>query len=144
MRGLFDSRELPKKIRNWNIPQDVLDEILDLLSIYPDFKYIEICHIIDHKFGYKLTPYQVKTIIEENPHPIQRKIPIIPTDPYQLKVEIVKRYYSGWKITTLAKFYALSRQYLYDIISIFEKDNFAGLMPKSKAPHRPHRKVFFR
>jgi transposase/transposase InsO family protein len=143
MRGLFDSRDFPKKIRNWNIPQDVIDEIFELLSIYPDFKYIEICHIINHKFGYKLTPYQVKIIIEENPHPIQRKIPIIPTDPYKLKVEIVKRYYSGWKITTLAKFYELSRRHIQRIINAFEEDNFAGLMPKSKAPHEPHRKVFF-
>jgi transposase InsO family protein/transposase len=143
MRGLFDSRELPKKIRNWNIPQDVIDEIFDLLSIYPNFKYIEICHIIDHKFGYKLTPYQVKTIIEENPHPIQRKIPIIPTDPYKLKVEIVKRYYSGWKVTTLSEFYKLSRRHVRRIINNFEEDNFTGLMPKSKAPHQPHRKVFF-
>ena len=117
MRGLFDSREFPKKIRNWNIPQDVLDEIFELLSIYPDFKYIEICHIIDHKLGYKLTPYQVKTIIEENPHPIQHKIPIIPTDPYQLKVELVKRYYSGWKVTTFSNFYKLSRRHVRRIIN---------------------------
>jgi transposase InsO family protein/transposase len=143
MRGLFDSKELPEKIKKWDIPQDIIDEIFELLSICPDFKYIELCHIIDHKFGYKITPYQVKTIIEENSHPIQRKIPIIPTDSYQLKIEIVKRYYSGWKITTLAKFYELSRRHVRRIINTFEKDNFAGLMPKSKAPHQPHRKVFF-
>ena len=143
MRGLFDSKELSEKIKKWEIPQDVIDEIFHLLSLYPDFKYKEISQIIDHKFGYKLTSYQVKTIIRDNPHPIQRKIPIIPTDPYKLKVEIIKRYYSGWKVTTLAKFYQLSRRYLYDIINIFEKDNFAGLIPKSKAPHQPHRKIFF-
>ncbi len=143
MRGLFDSQDLPERVKKWEIPQDVIDEIFDLLSIYPAFKYIEICHIIDHKFGYKLTPYQVKTIIEENPHPIQRKFPIIPTDPYKLKVEVAKRYYSGWKVITLAKFYELSRRHVRRIINSFEKDNFSGLMPKSKAPHQPYRKVFF-
>src|SRR3990172_3243958 len=143
MRGIFDYRELPKKIRDWNIPQNVIDEIFELLSIYPDFKHIEICKIINHTSNYKLTPYQVKTILNENPYQIQTKLPIIPTDPYELKVEVVKRYYLGWHITTLEKFYGLSRRHIQRIINNFEKDNFAGLLPKSKAPHQPHRKVFF-
>jgi transposase InsO family protein len=143
MRGLFDSRELPKKIRDWNIPQNVIDEIFELLSIYPDFKHIEICKIINHTSNYKLTPYQVKTILNENPYQIQTKLSIIPTDPYELKVEVVKRYYLGWHITTLEKFYGLSRRHIQRIINNFEKDNFAGLLSKSKAPHQPHRKVFF-
>ena len=143
MRGLFDSRELPKKIRDWNIPKNVIDEIFELLSIYPEFKHIEICKIINHTFNYKLTSYQVKTILNENPYPIQTKLPIIPTDPYAIKVEVVKRYYLGWHITTLAKYYKLSRQYIHEIINNFEKENFAGLVPKSKAPHEPYRKVIF-
>ena len=143
MRGLFDSRELPKKICDWNIPKNVIDEIFELLSIYPEFKHIEICKIINHTFNYKLTSYQVKTILNENPYPIQTKLPIIPTDPYAIKVEVVKRYYLGWHITTLAKYYKLSRQYIHEIINNFEKENFAGLVPKSKAPHEPYRKVIF-
>lgn len=142
MLGLFDFRHFPERVKKWDVPQDVINEIFNLLSIYPNFKPGEIARIVFRKLGYKLSSYKVETIIEENPFPLQYQLPQIPSDPYQMRIEVVKLFYQGWKVKTISKFFGKSRQYIYDLIHSFEKENFAGLITKSKTPREPCRKIF--
>jgi transposase InsO family protein len=138
MLGLVDQRSTQSGRKPHTFPDPVARHILYLKQLYPPIHDREIVRIIERKFGYKTNHHTVKHFLERFPIPVQ--LPLDWTffhdfeDAYRARWRVVRMYYEGWHIRSIAGCLKLSRQHVHKIIAAFERDGFAGLEDQRTRP----------
>lgn len=143
MRGLFDEREVLSRGRS--VPDIVREEVLRLKTLYPPLHHRELANILYARSGCRIDHKTVAAIVRAHPPAIQHRLPLQGLrevkEPLALRVEVIKLYYQGWNIQSISGFLGISRKHIYTLLRRFEEEQFAGLVPRSHAPHYPQRKL---
>ena len=138
MLGLLDQRTTKSGRKLQQFPEPLAAYILYLKQLYPPFYDREIVRIIARKFGYQTNHHTVKRFLEQHAIPVQ--LPLEWTtfhqfeDAYRARWTVVRMYYEGWHLTSIAGCLQLSRQHVGNIIRAFEQDGFAGLEDQRSRP----------
>ena len=138
MLGLLDQRATHSGRKPHTFPEPIATYILYLKQLYPPIHYREIVRIVERKFGYKTNHHTVKLFLERHPIPVQ--LPLEWTifhefeDAYRARWTVVRMYYEGWHMQSIAGCLKLSRQHVWNIITAFEQDGFAGLEDQRTRP----------
>ena len=138
MLGLLDQRSTQSGRKPHTFPDPVARHILYLKQLYPPIHDREIVRIIERKFGYKTNHHTVKHFLARYPIPVQ--LPLAWTvyhefeDAYRARYTVVRMYYEGWHMRSIAGCMGLSRQHVSNIIDAFERDGFAGLEDQRRRP----------
>ncbi|HEX8833273.1 MAG TPA: helix-turn-helix domain-containing protein [Abditibacteriaceae bacterium] len=146
MRGLFDERAL--LVRGHSVPDVIRFEVIRLKTLYPPLHMREIANIVFARLGCKIDHKTVRQILRDCGILDQQRLPFIATrfhdhnDSRTARLEVIKLYYQGWNIKSIAGFLGLSRQHIYTLLERFEQEQFAASLPRSRKPHHPHRKVY--
>ena len=138
MLGLLDQRTTKAGRKSQLFPEPLAAYILYLKQLYPPIYNREIVRIIARKFGYQTNHHTVKHFLEQHAIPVQ--LPLEWTtfhhfeDAYRARWTVVRMYYEGWHLTSIAGCLQLSRQHVGNIIRAFEQDGFAGLEDQRSRP----------
>jgi transposase InsO family protein len=138
MLGLADKRLAGDNEREIGYPEPVARYILYLKHLYPPIHYREIVRIIGTKFGYRTNHHKVKRFLERNPVTVQLELKLVHfhdfEDAYEARWTVVRMYYEGWNMKSIADLLKVSRKHVADLIQAFEEDDFAGLEDKRTRP----------
>jgi transposase InsO family protein len=138
MVGLVDHRTTASGRTPHRFPDPVASYILSLKHIYPSIRYREIVRILKRKFGYHTNHHTVKRFLDDHPIPVQ--LPLAWTtfhqfeDAYRARWTVVRMYHEGWHPASIAGCLHLSRQHVWNIITAFAQDGFAGLEDQRTRP----------
>jgi len=138
MLGLLDQRATKSGRKMHAFPDPVARYILYLKQLYPPIHHREIVRIVARKFGYTTNHHTVKRFLEQHAIPVQ--LPLEWTlfhefeDAYRARWTVVRMYYEGWHLQSIAGCLQLSRQHVSNIITAFEQDGFAGLEDQRTRP----------
>ncbi len=138
MLGLADQREHKAGRKPHQFPEPVAAYILYLKQLYPPIHDREIVRIVQRKFGYTTNHHTVKRFLAEHAIPVQLPLPWTTfhqfEDAYRARWTVVRMYYEGWHMQSIAGCLKLSRQHVWHIIRAFEQDGFAGLEDQRTRP----------
>lgn len=138
MLGLADKRSAAGNEREIGYPEPVARYILYLKHLYPPIHYREIVRIIGTKFGYQTNHHKVKRFLKRNPVTVQLELKLVHfhdfEDAYEARWTIVRMYYEGWNMKSIAGLLKVSRKHVAALIQAFEEDDFAGLEDKRTRP----------
>jgi putative transposase len=138
MLGLADKRANATNQREVGYPEPVANYILYLKQLYPPIHYREIVRIIENKFGYQTNHHKVKRFLKRHPVTTQMELKLVHfhdfEDAYVARWTVVRMFYEGWNIKSIANLLKVSRQHLTELIQAFEKDGFAALEDKRTRP----------
>ncbi len=147
MRSLFEQEPEPARDRR-RLPAAIRRAIVELKAEHPPFSLREIAAICRERFDRPVDHHTVKQVLATEPLPIRlprrfRRYHEI-ADPVQRRKAIVKLYLEGWSARSIAGYLATSRARVYDTLQRWLAEDLAGLADRSRAPHRPARKVDLR
>jgi transposase len=141
MHGLLPahSPSLPDDPRTLAPPMRQL--IVNLRAEVPSMALREIALICEVQFGRRPSHHSVKKVLAAGPPPsvtLRRFPPYahIP-DPIQRRLAVVRLHAEGWRVNTIARYVHPTRQTVYRILQRWVAEQFAGLVDRSHAPHRP-------
>jgi transposase InsO family protein len=138
MVGLVDERLAKAGRKPHSFPEPVAGYILFLKQLYPPIHDREIVRILQRKFGYQTNHHTVRSFLERHPIPVQLPLPWTTfhqfEDAYQARWTVVRMYYEGWHMTSIAGVLQLSRKHVWEIIRAFQRDEFAGLEDRRARP----------
>lgn len=138
MLGLADKRSADGNEREIGYPEPVARYILYLKHLYPPIHYREIVRIIGTKFGYQTNHHKVKRFLERHPVTVQLELKLVHfhdfEDAYEARWTVVRMYYEGWNMKSIAGLLKVSRKHVAALIQAFEEDDFAGLEDKRTRP----------
>lgn len=143
MLGLVDQRTTTSGRAPHRFPDPVAAYLLYLKQIYPPIGQRELARIVERKFGYRTSHHRVKRFLDRHPIPVQ--LPLQWTtfhqfeDAYRARWTVVRMFYEGWHVQSIAGCLKLSRQHVWKVLRAFEQDGFAGLEDKRTRPaDHPH------
>lgn len=138
MLGLVDKRADSGNQREIGYPKPVAKYILYLKHLYPPIHYREIVRIIETKFGYQTNHHKVKRFLERHPVTVQLELQLTHfhdfEDAYEARWTVVRLFYEGWNVKSIAGLLKVSRKHITMLIQAFEADDFAGLEDKRTRP----------
>jgi transposase len=144
MRSLFaDAADPPADRRR--LPLGIRRAIVELKAEYPPFSLREIARICRERFDRPVDHHTVKQVLATEPLPIHlprrfRRYHDTP-DPVQRRKAIVELALEGWSARAIAGYLETSRARVSDTLRRWIAEDGAGLADRSRAPHRPARKV---
>jgi transposase len=147
MRSLFEQEPEPTRDRR-RLPAPIRRAIVELKAEYPPFSLREIARICRERFDRPVDHHTVKQVLATEPLPIRlprrfRRYHDEP-DPVRRRKAIVELTLEGWSARSIAGYLATSRARVTDTLRRWLTEDFAGLADRSRAPHRPARKVDLR
>ncbi len=130
------------------LPADIRHRILALKAEYPAFRPHEIAEIcrrrddcrVSHKTVRRVLADEQPLILPKRRYPPYAQI----AEPRQRRLAIVRLYFDGWNIKSIAGYLETNRPRVYEILHRFFTEGFAGMPDKSHVPHDPARKTDFR
>lgn len=138
MLGLVDKRSTSATSKEIGYPQPIARYILYLKHLYPPIHYREIVRIIETKFGYRTDHHKVKRFLQHHPVTVQLELKLVHfhefEDAYEARWTVVRMYYEGWNVKSIADLLKVSRKHVVALIQAFERDDFAGLEDKRTRP----------
>lgn len=138
MLGLADKRGDSAKKREIGYPEPVARHILYLKHLYPPIHYREIVRIIEIKFGYQTNHHKVKRFLKRHPVTVQLELQLTHfhdfADAYEARWTVVRLFYEGWNVKSIAGLLKVSRRHIMALIEAFDQDDFAGLEDKRTRP----------
>jgi hypothetical protein len=94
--------------------------------------------IIENKFGYQTDHHKMKRFLERHPVTAQMELKLVHfhefEDAYAARWTVVRMFYEGWNVKSIANLLKVSRQHATELIQAFEKDGFAALEDKRTRP----------
>jgi transposase InsO family protein/transposase len=131
MLGLLDERARAAGRPSHPFPNHVAGYILLLKQLYPPIHDREIVRILQRKFDYQTNHHTIRHFLDQHPIPVQLPLPWTTfhqfEDAYQARWTVVRMYYEGWHMTSIAGVLDLSPKHVRAIITAFKRDEFAGL-----------------
>ena len=119
MMGLVDKRSTSANAKEIGYPEPVARYILYLKHLYPPIHYREIVRIIGTKFGYQTDHHKVKRFLERHPVTVQLELKLVHfhefEDAYEARWAVVRMYYEGWNVKSIANLLKISRLSLIHI-----------------------------
>jgi transposase len=147
MRSLFDLEPEPARDRR-RLPPTIRRAIVELKAAYPPFSLRELAAICHERFDRSVDHHTVKQVLATEPLPLHppRRFPHYHeiADPIARRKAIVDLYLEGWSARSIAGYLTTSRARVYDTLQRWVADGLPGLADRSRAPHRPARKVDLR
>ena len=142
MLGLVDQRTSRARRTSAPFPDPVARHILYLKHLYPPLHDRELARIVERKFGYHTNHHTVRHFLDRNPIAVQ--LPLKWTlfhefeDAYRARWTVVRLHYEGWHVHSIAGCLQLSERHVRNILTSFERDDFAGLEDqRSRPPDHP-------
>lgn len=138
MLGLVDHRPSRAGRKPAPFPEPVARHILYLKHLYPPIHDRELVRIVERKFGYHTNHHTVRHFLDRHPFPVQ--LPLRWTlfhefeDAYQARWTVVRLHYEGWHVRSIAGALKLSERHVRNILTSFERDDFAGLEDQRSRP----------
>ncbi len=138
MLGLVDQRPSRAGRKATQFPDPVARHILYLKQLYPPIHDRELARIVERKFGYHTNHHTVRHFLDHHPIPVQ--LPLQWTlfhdfeDAYRARWTVVRLYYEGWHVHSIAGALKLSERHVRNILASFERDDFAGLEDQRSRP----------
>ena len=144
MHSLFEQEPEPAQDRR-RLPLGIRRAIVALKAEYPPFSLREIATICRERFDRPVDHHTVKQGLRTEPVPLRlpRRFPRYHevADPVARRKAIVDLYLEGWSARSIAGYLATSRARVYDTLQRWVADGLPGLADRSRAAHRPARKV---
>jgi transposase len=147
MRSLFELDPPPATDRR-RLPPEVRRAILELKAEYPAFGLRELARICQERFDRPVSHHAVERVL------VGESLPIVPprrfrryreiADPIERRRAVVTLYLDGWSAKAIAGYLETSRPTVYDVLRRWAAEGWPGLADRSRAPHRPARKVDLR
>lgn len=138
MLGLVDKRTGATNQKEIGYPEPIARYILYLKHLHPPIHYREIVRIIGTKFGYQTNHHKVKRFLERHPVIVQLELKLDHfhefEDAYEARWTVVRMFYEGWNVKSIAELLKVSRKHVTDLVQAFEKDGFTGLEDKRARP----------
>jgi len=138
MLRLADQRANYSGRKAHQFPDPVAGYLLYPKQLYPPIGDRELVRIVERKFGYTTNHHTVKRFLQR--HALPAQLPLEFTTfhqsehAYQARWTVVRLYYEGWHIQSIAGFLRLSRKHVWRILSDFEREGFAGLEDRRSRP----------
>lgn len=127
------------------VPEAIEEEVRRLKALHAGLADREIAHILFVTQRYRIDHKTVRRVLTDHPPTVQPKLDFDYyhdyADPYQARLQVVKLFYRGWRKKSVSEFLHVSPKQVTRILRAFAKEQFAGLVPKSKAPKDPARKI---
>ena len=155
MLGLIpDTVEVVPARRRRRVPDEVVEELQRLKSLYDGFQYRELARIIFYKFNYRMSHSTIKDIWHQLRVSAPQQLPLLDYHSYperaQARKQVIELYFQGWNKLSISRYLRVSRPTINEWIGRFEADNLATLEvdnlavleDKSSAPKAPVRKVW--
>src|SRR5918999_1615653 len=144
MRALLEPDPPPTADRRV-LPLGTPNAIVELKAEYPPLSLREIAAICRARFDRAVSHHTVKQVWDAEPLPLHppRRLPRyrdIP-DPVRRRKAIVDLFAEGWSPTAIAGYLEPPRTRVYETLARWETEGWPGLEDRSRAPHRPARKV---
>jgi putative transposase len=142
--GLFPQAPAPDGDQR-RLPSEIRRAIAELKAEYPPFSLREIAAICRVSFGRPVDHQTVGRVLAAEPFPLDppRRSPRyheLP-DPVLRRKAIVDLYQDGWSPRAIAGYLATSRARVHEVLKRWDEEGWDGLPDRSRAPHRPARKV---
>ncbi len=138
MFGLVDQRATTAGRKPHPFPERIAGYLLYAKQLCPTVHDRELVRIVRRKFGYQTNHHTVKAFLERHPIPVQLPLPLTRfhqfDDAYRARWAVVRMYYEGWQQRSIARVLDLSHQHVWEIITAFKRDGFAGLEDKRTRP----------
>jgi putative transposase len=129
------------------LPADIRHRILTLKAEYPVFRPHEIAEICRRRDDCRVSHKTVQRVLADEPPltlPKRRYPPYAQiAEPRQRRLAIVRLYFDGWNIKSIAGYLETTRPRVYETLHRFFTEGFAGMPDKSHTPHDPVRKADF-
>jgi transposase len=144
MRSLFEPDDPPAADQR-TLPLGIRKAIVELKAEYPPLSLREIAAICRERFARSVSHHTVKQVLATEPLPLHppRRLPRhrdIP-DSVRRRKAIVDLYMEGWRPTAIAGYLETTRTRVYETLARWNAEGWPGLEDRSRAPHRPARKV---
>ena len=145
MRGLLPAQRQDSPVAPpddpRSLPPPLRQLIVNLRAEVPSMSLREIALICEVQFGRRPSHHSVQKVLAAGPAPsvAMRRFPPYAQigDPLQRRLAVVRLHAEGWRVQTIARYLATSRETVYRILQRWVTEQFAGLVDKSHAPHRP-------
>ena len=142
--GLFTQTPSPDRDQR-RIPPELRHAIVTLKAEYPPFSLREIAAVCRASLGRPVDHQTVGRVLAIEPLPLNSPRRCLRyheiEDPAQRRKVIVDLYHDGWSPRAIAGYLATSRARVHDVLKRWDEEGWAGLPDRSRAPHRPTRKV---
>ena len=131
MLGLADQRASKSGRTPHQYPEHVAAYVLYCKQLYPPVHDRELVRIVQRKFGYHTNHHTVRRFLQH--HGIGVQLPFEFTTfhqydaAYRARWTVVRLYYEGWHVQSIAGMLKLSRQHVWNIVTTFAQEGFAGL-----------------
>lgn len=112
---------------------------------HPALRNYELATMCYIKIGRRPSLKTIKRVLKNHPLPPLTTRRFLPyhqiTDPFERRRAIVRLALEGWTKKSIAAYLQTSRQTVHDTLKRWFQEGLAGLKPRSRSPHRRHRKV---
>ncbi len=134
--GLLHSEPSPR------LPADIRHALRELKAEYAGFGLRELATLCEVRFGRRLSHHTVARVLAEAPlpPPSQRRFP-----PYhqlapgsERRLAVVRLHAEGWSVQSIAGYLETTRRTVYQVLTRWAAEDFAGLPDK---PHTRHRRA---
>jgi uncharacterized protein (DUF2267 family) len=147
MLGLFpDTLVVIPAGRRRRVPDEVVEELQRLKSLYDGFGARELARIILHTLARRISHHSVKKLWPQLPPASPQQQPLLDYHSHperaQARMEVIELYAQGWSKRSISRFLHVSRPTLNAWIARFETDNLDSLEDKSRAPKSTGRKAW--
>ncbi len=147
MLGLVpDALDIIPAGRQGRVPDEVVQELARLKGLYRGFPYRELARIIFYKLHYRIGDHTVKRLWQQLPAASPQPLPLLDSHSYpersQARLQVIQLHFQGWSKRSISQFLRVSRPTITEWIRRFERENFAGLEDKSRAPKARVRKAW--
>ncbi len=141
MRGLVPAHPPSAAEDPRSLPPPMRQLIVNLRAEVPSMALREMARICEVQFARRPSHHSVQKVLAAGPAPsvTVRRFPPYAHMPdlIQRRLAVVRLHAEGWHITTIARYLHTTRQTVYRILQRWVAEQFAGLVDKSHAPHRP-------
>jgi len=147
MLGLLPADvEIVPRRRASPVPEAVRQEIDRLKAFSDGFHDRELARILFITSGMPIDHKTVKTLWQESPVACQGHLALwdyhAHPDRDQARLQVIQRYDRGWEKISISRVLHVSRPTVNAWIQRFEREPFAGLVDRSRAPKAPVRKMW--
>lgn len=148
MASLFEA-DKDASVHGRALAPPIREYIIDLKNEYPAFRPRELaaicrvrfeeCHV-EHRTVQRILAERVARSHPTRRFPPYRQIP----DPIQRRFTIVRLFFEGWNIKSIAGYLETTRTRIYETIQRWLTEGMEGLADQSRAPKSPARKTDLR
>lgn len=132
--------------RRRRVPDEVVEELQRLTSLYDGFGARELARIIFHTLACRISHHSVKKLWPQLPPASPQQLPLLDYHSHperaQARMEVIELYAQGWSKRSISRFLHVSRPTINAWIARFETDNLDSLEDKSRAPKSTGRKAW--